>query len=192
MAEKCPICGEMTLETRRGDYTFNTPANIPGGPIVIEKADWDECTSCGEQILSLELEKALETERYKRLGLLTPEEIFQIRKRTGLSQVEISQILDVGEKTYARWESGQSLHNKSSDNLIRFFAQDAGLFERAEAERRPNQTERVKQYIEKLPETKGQNEFAIAAHGDELNSEQKIVIHRRLNEIMKSRGKGKV
>ncbi len=27
--------------------------------------------------------------------------------------------LGVGEKTYTRWESGRSIQNKSSDNLIR-------------------------------------------------------------------------
>ena len=186
MAEKCPICGEIALTERAGTYNFVPPPNIPGGPIVIANAKWEECTSCKEQILSSELEQSLENERYKRLGLLTPKEILQIRKRVGLSQIEMAQILDIGEKTYARWESGHSLHNKS---MYQYFQNM--LVEQVEAERRSDQTERVKQYIEKLPEMKGQNEFAIAAHGDELNSEQKAVIHKRLKEIMKGRGKGK-
>ncbi|MGA2171516.1 MAG: type II TA system antitoxin MqsA family protein [Sedimentisphaerales bacterium] len=185
MAEKCPICGEMALETRVGKYTFVPPPNIPGGPIVIENAQWEECASCKERILSLELEKSLENERYHRLGLLTPKEILSIRERAGLKQKEIAEKIGVGEKTYARWESGHSLHNTSSDNLIRLFARDAGLFEQVEAERRPNRNQQVKQYIEELRKIQTQNKLAIAAHGKELNSEQQAIIHKLLKEIIK-------
>lgn len=192
MGTKCPLCGRVALESRRGEYRFDAPPNIPGGTIVIDDAQWEECASCGERIASVELEKALESERYRRLGLLTPEEILKIRKRADLNQKEIAEKIGVGEKTYARWEAGYSLHTKSSDNLIRLFARDAGLFEQVDADRRPGQADRVKRYIEKLPEMKGQNPLGLAAHGGELNSEQKAVIHKKLKEVLKGCRKEKV
>jgi transcriptional regulator with XRE-family HTH domain len=132
----------------------------------------------------------LENERYRRLGLLTPEEILQIRKRVDLSQTEMAEILGIGEKTYARWEAGYSLHNKSSDNLIRLFARNAGMFEQVDAERRPDRNQQIKQYMEELRKAKPQNKLALAAHGEELNSEQQAIIYKRLKEIIKERRRG--
>ena len=59
-ATKCPICGEMALEDRRGEFRFDPPPNIPGGVIIIPDARWQECVACGEQILGLKLEASLE------------------------------------------------------------------------------------------------------------------------------------
>jgi putative zinc finger/helix-turn-helix YgiT family protein len=190
MAKKCPICGEVTLETRVGKYAFVPPPNIPGGAIVIENTKWDECTACKEQILSLELDNALENERYRRLGLLTPGEIRLIRERAGLDQVGMAKKLGIGDKTYARWESGHSLQNKSSDNLIRLFARDAGLFEQIEAERRPERKELIKRYFEQLHWAKGKP-VAMAAHGNELSAAQQDTIHKRLEGFLKVHRKGK-
>jgi putative zinc finger/helix-turn-helix YgiT family protein len=190
MATKCPICGREALENRRGKYSFDPPPNIPGGAIVIDDAQWEECTACGERIASVELEQSLENERYSRLGLLRPEVIKEIRSRAGLSQEEMAEKIGVGRKTYARWESGHSLHNTSSDNLIRLFARDAGLFEQLDAERNPDRQEQLRLYIEGLEKIKGGNELAIAAHGGELNSIQQTVIHSLLMDILKRRRKG--
>jgi len=190
MTTKCSICGKEALDNRRGKYSFDPPPNIPGGAIVIDNAQWEECTACGERIASIELEEALERERYRRLGLLTPEEILQIRKRVGLTQTEMAEILDVGEKTYARWEAGHSLQNMSSDNLIRIFYQDADQFLRMKAERNPLRIKLIEQYIEQLQQTKGQNQFAVAAHGNELSSAQQDAIHRQLKGILERRRKG--
>lgn len=61
--EKCPICGHESLVTMHGEYRFEPPANIPGGVIVVGDAQWLHCGSCGEDILSRELEAAIEGQR---------------------------------------------------------------------------------------------------------------------------------
>ena len=119
MARPCPFCGRGSLEARTGQYKFVPPAEIPGGPMVVLEASWEECTECGERLLSPALCRALDEERYKRLGLLSPQQIKAVRENAGLSRAAMASRLGVGEKTYARWESGSSMHNKSSDNLIR-------------------------------------------------------------------------
>ena len=116
---KCPMCGANTLEEKRGEYRFDPPPNIPGGTMVIADATWQQCSQCGEAVLSYELSKALDREAIKRQGMLLPEEIRQVRQQTGLSAVEMSHLLGVGEKTYTRWETGKSIQTKGNDTLIR-------------------------------------------------------------------------
>ena len=77
----CPICGLKMLVAMHGDYQFEPPSNIPGGLIVVENTSWLHCDSCGEDVLSIELETAINRERDRRLELLTPEETRAVRER---------------------------------------------------------------------------------------------------------------
>jgi hypothetical protein len=55
-AKKCPMCGETTLLEHHGDFRMELPPNVPGGAILVSDANWMHCDSCGEDILSPELE----------------------------------------------------------------------------------------------------------------------------------------
>jgi len=134
----------------RGDFHFDPPASIPGGTIVIPDALWYACDACHEQVIPHDTEQAIEAERNRRLGLLTPDEIRDVRHRSGLSAVEMASLLGVGEKTYTRWESGRSIHNKSSDTLIRLADRYANLFEAVEAQRDVARDKTVRGYIASL------------------------------------------
>ena len=59
------------------------------------------------------------------LGLLTPEEIRQLRERMGLTQSQPLQISGIGEATISRWERGRLLQNRAMDNYLRLLAFDA-------------------------------------------------------------------
>jgi len=87
-AKKCPICGETALEKVQGDFRFEPPPNVPGGTIVIPGTAWRRCSACGESIIPHKLDQALDRERARRLGLLTPVPIRRQRARTGLSSDE--------------------------------------------------------------------------------------------------------
>ncbi len=58
-AKKCPVCGEASLVEKRGEYRMELPPNFPGGFVVIADAAWSHCESCGEDILSAELEREI-------------------------------------------------------------------------------------------------------------------------------------
>lgn len=58
-AKKCPICGKLSLQQKRGDYQMELPPNISGNTVVVADAEWQHCDSCGEDILSKELEQAI-------------------------------------------------------------------------------------------------------------------------------------
>lgn len=115
----CENCGEMTLEERHGDYEFEWPRSVSRKPSTFRNADWLECTHCGVKMLSPALSSRIEVKRYKLDGLLTPSEMLQIRASLGLNQVEMARMLHVGDKSYCRWENGQSIQSKAMDTLIR-------------------------------------------------------------------------
>lgn len=92
----CPMCGDNTLEEKHGEYRFTPPPNVSGGTIVIADATWQACRHCGEEILSYALNKAIDLEATKRQGLLVPEEIRQVRQRTGLTALDMAYLLGVG------------------------------------------------------------------------------------------------
>jgi len=186
---KCPMCGDNTLEEKYGEYRFDPPPNVPGGTIVIPNATWLACSHCGEEILSHDLDKAIDLEATRRQGLLVPEEIRQVRQRTGLSAVEMAQLLGVGEKTYTRWENGRSIQNKSNDTLIRLLDKNAESFALVEAERDPHRAMLVAQYFCDLRDLKGSNQFAMAAHGGDLGMVATETVRSRLREIVAARNK---
>lgn len=133
--ESCPLCGQISLLKMDGEYRFEPPANIPGGVIVVAHAEWLHCNSCGDDILSARLEAAIDAERRRRLGLLSPEDIRNVRKRLGLSLEGMCHLLVVDETTYGRWESGRSLPTKSGDAAIRKMAEAPEMFAAPAAER---------------------------------------------------------
>jgi YgiT-type zinc finger domain-containing protein len=62
MPERCPMCGSDTLEQKTGQFVFKPPPMIPGGPIVIDNASWEECSACHKTIMADALEKAIRAE----------------------------------------------------------------------------------------------------------------------------------
>src|SRR5207237_10451244 len=52
------------------------------------------------------------------MGLLTPEQIKALRQRTGLTQRQISELLQIGDKTSTRWETGRERPFRSINVLL--------------------------------------------------------------------------
>ncbi|MCL2700738.1 MAG: type II toxin-antitoxin system MqsA family antitoxin [Phycisphaerae bacterium] len=156
---------------KRGDFHFAPPPDIPGGTIVIPDTTWFECENCGEQLLSAELDCRLTEETTRRQGLLLPAQIKAIREKLGLTQSEMAERLRVGDKTYTRWESGRSMQNQSSDNLIRAMDRSPKELAMIEAQRDPERPRLIAGYFGciRQPGQRGQNPLAMAAHDTELN-----------------------
>ena len=92
---KCPFCGNDTLEVKHGEYQACPSAELSGGTIVIGDATWQVCAVRRREILPYALNKASTSKQTKRQGLLTPEEVRQVRQRTGLSAVDMAYLLGV-------------------------------------------------------------------------------------------------
>lgn len=114
---KCVDCGKGRMVMKR----VRVPHEIRGVRFEVE----DEarvCSHCG--FITIPLAQAdrhgrLVDEPYRRLaGILTAEEIRQVRRRLKMSQREFAEYLGVGEASVKRWETGV-LPDKSSSDLIR-------------------------------------------------------------------------
>jgi len=173
------------MEERHGTYRFEPPANIPGGPFSLPNATWMECENCGEQMIPAELNRRIEELSIQRQGLLLPAKIKSIREKLGLTQTAMAERLGVGEKTYTRWESGRSIQNKSSDNLIRLMDRAPEQFAAIEAQRSPERSMMISDYFSKLGQYEGQSQLAMAAHNADLDPESA----ERIREALRSAAK---
>lgn len=182
MAKRCFNCGAEQMEGRRGTYRFEPPANIPGGTFIVQNATWMECDNCGEQMIPAALNRRLEDLSIQRQGLLPPTQIKAIREKLGLSQAEMAERLGVGEKTYTRWESGRSIQNKSSDNLIRLMDRSPEQFAVIEAQRSPERSMKIADYFNQLGQQEGRSRLAMAAHDAELDAESADRIREALRK----------
>lgn len=72
----------------------------------------------GDQILTQEARDIIEDIKLRHMGLLSPEEILFLRKGLNLSQASISNLLQIGEKTWTRWENGRERPTRSMNVLL--------------------------------------------------------------------------
>lgn len=112
-----------------------------------------------------------------------------MREKTGLSAVEMTQLLNAGDKSYTRWESGKSIHNKSTDTLIRLIDQHPELFAEINAQRDPSRQAIIEDYFSSLGQFKGANESGLAAHGEPLTSKACQELRERLLELQQQVGR---
>lgn len=79
-------------------------------------------TKTNEEVFNLELEKEndkiLDSLYRKKLGLLFPEEIKEIREKNNLTQEEFNTLLGFNKNCIKRFENG-SVQNKEEDLIIR-------------------------------------------------------------------------
>jgi DNA-binding transcriptional regulator YiaG len=78
----------------------------------------------GEIYLEGDAQEIIDRIKARHMGLLSAEEIRDLRKRLGLSQRAISQLLQMGSKTYTRWESGRDHPSRSLNILLRALRDD--------------------------------------------------------------------
>jgi putative zinc finger/helix-turn-helix YgiT family protein len=117
MKSYCPVCG---VERETKIVEKEEGLNIRGEKIT-SLSKIKVCTVCNEELF----DKVLDEENIQRaynqyrekLGILFPEEIKNIREQYGLSQKTFAKLLDIGEASIARYETG-ALPEKSLSNMI--------------------------------------------------------------------------
>ena len=168
MKKKCQICGKNELEKKKGLFRFSDDIEIPDSV-------WEECGSCGEIILSVELDDKIEHWQYFKDGLLFPDQIKRIRKKLGLTQKMMAEYLRVGEKNFSRWENGQTMQSKAMDMLIRLFESNPETIIKIHERREEKVEKEMDEYFSTLGTIKGSQKRPIAAHGFINNSKKRKV-----------------
>jgi DNA-binding transcriptional regulator YiaG len=72
----------------------------------------------GQEILTTEAHDLIEKTKARRMGLMSADEIRELRGRLDLTQEEMSDLLQIGAKTYTRWESGRARVSRSMNVLL--------------------------------------------------------------------------
>jgi DNA-binding transcriptional regulator YiaG len=72
----------------------------------------------GEIYLTEEALSILDDTKARYMGLLLPARIKELRSTLNLTQKEISGLLQIGEKTWTRWESGRERPSRSLNLLL--------------------------------------------------------------------------
>lgn len=118
----CPVCeeGVLSLCDKDVDFTYKEQT------VQIQR-EVLTCSICGESFFQPKDERAIEkmlTDRRRNIdGLLTSEEIRNIRKQFEMTQMEFARSLRVSQKTFARYESGQVTQSYAMDDLLRILQQ---------------------------------------------------------------------
>lgn len=115
----CPFCGEGTLTRQVKQEHFE----YKGHTKTVDDYISYVCSSCGDELVDANDNHDIEAEfvnfRCEVDGLLTPSEICNIRKRLGFTQADFAEVLQVGKKSFARYETGAVTQGRSMDNLLR-------------------------------------------------------------------------
>lgn len=77
---------------------------------------WDE--ELNEWLLTEEAHQIIDDTKSRHMGLISPFDLKEIRIRLRLSQRQIGALLQVGEKSYTRWESGKARPSRSLNVLL--------------------------------------------------------------------------
>lgn len=72
-----------------------------------------------EEMLTEEAIQLIDNTKARYMGLLLPPEIKKLRERVGPTQKRVSELFQAGEKSWTRWESGQSRPSRMVNVLLR-------------------------------------------------------------------------
>lgn len=118
---ECPLC-DRVHEVEEGIRTTSTTIK---GEVVSYQERFYYCTNSTEEECEFETgtmtnENLLSARNAyrKKHGLLTSEEIVDIRENYGMTQVELAKLLGWGEATISRYES-KAIQDEAYDNMLR-------------------------------------------------------------------------
>src|SRR4051794_36342695 len=110
---RCPVCGHVPLEQRVVDRTFEYGAEGETVKVEARSVPVEVCPQCGETFSGPRTARAEHDAICRTLGLLTPDQIRQVRERLGLTQEEFSRLTGLGVATVSRWERGRLVQNRA-------------------------------------------------------------------------------
>jgi len=109
----------MKPATYKTTFDVYLPATRDSEPRFLETVEVDAYRNFGEEFLTPESSELVERVKARHLGLLTGKDIKVMRKRLGLSQKELTALLDCGDKSLSRWENGRGYPTGIVNRLLR-------------------------------------------------------------------------
>lgn len=117
----CPECAHPELRTDWIDHTFPYGAG-PDPAMIQARLPVRVCQKCAFEFFDWEAEDLKHEAVCRHRGVLTPNEIRNLREKLGMSRAEFAQLTKLGEATIARWERGELIQNAANDRYLRLLA----------------------------------------------------------------------
>lgn len=109
----------MNAPTRKVPFDVYLPATADKEAVFAETIEVEVYENFGQDFLTPESSELIERTRARHLGFLHGKDIRDLRKRLGLTQDELATLLDCGEKSLSRWESGRGLPSGIVNKFLR-------------------------------------------------------------------------
>ncbi|AEE92464.1 putative zinc finger/helix-turn-helix protein,YgiT family [Tepidanaerobacter acetatoxydans Re1] len=172
MKKFCYVCGKEQ-DTK---IITKEEVSIIRGEEIKSESHIRICSFCKEELFDEELDEENIQRTYdiyrKKYGILSPDEIKEVREQYGLSQRLFAKLLNIGEASIARYETG-ALPEKSLSNMIMLLKEPRNmkllLYKNAEV---LNHKEKYK-LIQKINDLISQGECATS---DEIDSHQLYIL----------------
>ncbi len=114
----CGFCGKGVMARRTVKETFEYKDQT----LQLDQTG-EYCSECGEGILNAtdlkNTRKALHDWQAQIDGYLPSDEVRRIRKKLGLTQHQAAAVFGGGPNAFGRYENGEALQLKATDNLLR-------------------------------------------------------------------------
>jgi len=125
----CPACGFSNLAVRE----YSELLSVRGAQVTVNGLYETQCTQCGFEFTTSEqhdanvaLVKATHSEQAVRVkvekGLLTGEELREIRLNLGLTQKQAAELFGGGPVAFSKYESDEVAQSVAMDRLVRLVA----------------------------------------------------------------------
>ncbi len=122
---RCPDCdGAATTAWQR--HVFRYGLGESAADIEVE-LPVRVCGACGFEFLDQEGERLKHESVCRHLGVLSPREIVEIRKRYDMTRAAFAARTRLGEASLGRWETGSGIQSHTNDLYLRLLAQPDGM-----------------------------------------------------------------
>lgn len=117
MNNQPPVPSWVPIKTKTPVFIPTADGKAVADTFNIEVPAWQDPDS-GEIFLTNEAEEMIERAVRRRMGLLTPDKLKCLREKLGRTQAQISELLQIGEKTWSSWETGKQRQSRSMNNWL--------------------------------------------------------------------------
>ena len=114
---KPPVEGWVPVKTKEPVHIPNADGSAVAETLWVEVDAWRD-PATGEIYLGGEATEKLEAVKARYLGVLTPAQLRDLRTAIGVSQKDMAGLLQLGEKSWTRWEAGRERPSRSMNVLL--------------------------------------------------------------------------
>lgn len=115
---KAPLVpGWKATTSKQPVFIPNATGDAIAETIMTEVPAWQD-PKTGKIYLDGEAHEMLDAVKARHLGILLPDQLRAMRKAIGLTQKKMAELLQLGEKTWTRWETGAERPSRSMNLLL--------------------------------------------------------------------------